>query len=105
MRKVLCGEESLQFCNALHVRDDGDAGLCQCFLVQRVHQYLCEGKNLAVDSQQGTFRFPYSQIDQAVTRGLPGWTVLIHTGNYANPITINKKITLEADGGTVIIGQ
>src|SRR5262249_52027457 len=41
-----------------------------------------DGKNLAVVSQQGTFRFPYSSVSAAIDRALPGWTVLIEPGHF-----------------------
>ena len=55
--------------------------------------------------QQGTFRFPYDTILEAVDRAEFGWTVLIKPGNYPEALTISKPLTLEADGGVVTIGQ
>ncbi len=72
--------------------------------------------------QQGTYRFPYGSVAQAVARAegtTPngvrdtlragyGWTVLIKPGNYPETLTINIPLTLkEFDGssGVVVIGR
>lgn len=55
--------------------------------------------------EQGTFRFPYRTVGAAVNRAAAGWTVLIKPGVYPEAITIHKPLTLEADSGTVTIGQ
>jgi hypothetical protein len=73
--------------------------------------------------EQGTYRFPYKTVGQAVKRaeGITptgdsflrsrcigyGWTVLIRPGNYLETLTINIPLTLKKDDrfpGTVIIG-
>ncbi len=57
-------------------------------------------------SQHGTFRFPFNQIGESYTIAKPGWTLLIHTGNYPEKnLTFTKALTLKADGGPVVIGQ
>jgi hypothetical protein len=42
-----------------------------------------------------------------INKALPGWTVLIHTGDYpiSPPLIITKALTLKAEDGPVIIGQ
>jgi hypothetical protein len=58
--------------------------------------------------EQGTFRFPYNTVGEAMQRLDPvrnaGWTVLIKPGNYPEALTISTPVTLKADGGTVTIG-
>lgn len=56
-------------------------------------------------SQQGTFRFPFNQVGEAVNKAEPGWTILIQAGSYPETLTISKPLTLMANGGDVVIGN
>ncbi len=80
------------------------------FLNPVVNQYghdcgdFNDAGNLFIVFPKGTFRFPYDDVLDGVEKAEPGWTLLIHTGTYPENITINKPLTLKADGGTVVIG-
>jgi hypothetical protein len=65
---------------------------------------LCTERCWSV-AQHGTYRFPYDTISEGVNHAHAGWTVLIKAGSYPETLTITKTLTLEADGGTVTIGQ
>lgn len=63
-----------------------------------------KGKTFTVN-QHGTYRFPFDEIGESVNTAFPGWTLLIHTGNYPENLTINKPLVLKAEGGPVRIGN
>lgn len=48
---------------------------------------------------------PYNTVWLAVTDRRPGSVIRIRPGTYPQNLTIQKTLTLRAEGGTVIIGQ
>ena len=56
-------------------------------------------------AQHGTFGFPYDTVIEGVDRAKPGWTVLIRAGTYPETLMISKKLVIEAEGGTVVVGS
>lgn len=58
-------------------------------------------------SEQGTFRFPFRTVTEALARAsaYPGWTILVKPGDYRETIIIDSSVTIKADGGTVVIGK
>ena len=52
----------------------------------------------------GTPDCPFPLIEYAVTAAWDGLRIKIQTGSYPEPLTIDKKVQLVADGGPVTIG-
>jgi hypothetical protein len=55
--------------------------------------------------EYGTFENPYSTLGKAVTAATGGETVCIKPGSSSEILTIIKPLTLQAIGGTAIIGE
>jgi len=53
----------------------------------------------------GTHSGPFSTIGRAHFHAFPGATITISTGTYPEVIELNKKVTIVATGGPVVIGQ
>ena len=54
--------------------------------------------------QFGTSDFPFETVGQGVTAAASGDIVLVRPGNYDEPMTITKRVTLRATRGTAVIG-
>jgi hypothetical protein len=55
--------------------------------------------------EDGTAAWPYNTVKEGTEAVLPGGTVSIANGNYPEQITIWQPMTLNATGGSVIIGE
>jgi hypothetical protein len=68
------------------------------------------GRTRFVDRANGTIfeagnsAFPYNTVSEGVAAASSGDVVLIRRGNYNQPQTINKAVTLRASRGNAIIG-
>lgn len=55
--------------------------------------------------QHGTEGKPVTTVAAGVGKVAPGGTVIIAAGSYPESIVISKSMTLEASGGSVVIGE
>ena len=104
--------------------DDWDCSYCRLTLTGPFFPPSNDVWQGQVVHPQGTYRFPYRSVGQAVTRargvtpsGDPavqslrtgyGWTVLIKPGSYPETLTIDIPLTLKKFDdapGIVVIGQ
>jgi len=53
----------------------------------------------------GTPTAPFSSLLDAIATSAPGSTLVIQAGNYPETPTIQKNLTLNASGGTVVLGR
>lgn len=76
------------------------------YLCGRLHRNPCyvDWRNTS-GTEDGTTAFPYNTVAEGTQFVLPGGTVSIANGNYAEQITIWQPMTLNATGGSVIIGK
>ncbi len=77
----------------------------------RISRYLNIGGTMYVDwetqslIQNGTAAFPYATVGQAHNGAWDTLQIRIKPGDYPENITVDKAVTLMADGGVVTIGQ
>ncbi len=92
--------------NPIYIKSDAE----EIFAVvnqygQNCNSFNDKGKTFYV-KQHGTFRFPFNQIEEAYEESQPGWTLLLHTGNYSEEnLIFTKQLILKAEGGNAIIGE
>jgi thiol-disulfide isomerase/thioredoxin len=55
--------------------------------------------------QEGTVDNPVTTVAAGVGKVAPGGTVIIAAGSYPESLVISKSMTLEASGGSVVIGE
>lgn len=61
--------------------------------------------NYSGATELGTFDAPFRTLAQGVNAVAHDGTLKIKTGSSSTPITISKRLNLEAVGGPVIIGR
>ena len=55
--------------------------------------------------EDGTLTYPYSSVGEGIDAVSNGGSVLIFNGSYPETLIVRKPVTLEANGGPVIIGE
>jgi hypothetical protein len=55
-------------------------------------------------SEAGTRSRPWDTVTEGHAAALPGNDLVIRAGAYAETVTLDKAVTVIADGGTVTIG-
>jgi nitrous oxidase accessory protein NosD len=53
----------------------------------------------------GSLSNPYNTLTRAVDLAPPGSPLVVQSGSYPERLTIEKKLTITASGGPVLIGQ